>query len=638
MTYTEAVEFLYQLRLFGLKLGLDNTLRLAELAGRPQDRLRFVHVAGTNGKGSTCAMLESIYRAAGLRVGLFTSPHLVSFTERIQINRECISQETVSQLVEDLRGVDEISPTFFEAVTVMALKYFDAQRCDLVIWETGLGGRLDATNIVTPLASVITNVQLDHQQWLGQTIPEIAREKAGIIKPNVPVITGSEDTDALEIIRNIAHERHAPLTILSRADADAMGRYEIALAGEHQKMNAAVAAQTVRVLDSIIPVPDDAIRRGLKETHWDGRWQKLLRPNGQTIVLDGAHNPAGAETLAAAWRREFNGKHGALILGSMRDKDCAAICRTLAPIASKIFLTPVGSERSADPAALAEFCRTASPKASITICKSLADAFAQAANEPAVVVAGSLYLVGQAMEELGLAPRAQESALNEYVGKPKIRAVTFDMGGTLMEPWPSVGHVYAKVAAAHGVQASPEILNQRFAAAWKAKTNFRHEKSDWAALVDATFSGLCRTPPSQSFFPELFDAFADASAWKVFDDVIPCLERLRRDGIKLGVISNWDDRLRPLLKKLGLDKYFDSIVISCEAAEPKPARKIFRTAARQLGVTPHEILHIGDSPAEDIKGARAAGFQALLLTRGAAAEAGRTIGTLAELDVHAQAK
>src|SRR5438093_9463104 len=205
MTYPQAVQFLYDLRLFGLKLGLENTFKLAARAGNPQDRLRFIHVAGTNGKGSTCAMLESIYRAAGLRVGLFTSPHLVSFGERIQVNRELISETEIVRLVTEMQPLlkefpPAAHPTFFEVVTVMALRYFAEQRCDLVIWETGLGGRLDATNIVTPLASVITNIGLDHQQWLGDTLEKIAAEKAGIIKSGVPVVTAAEQPEVLAVI------------------------------------------------------------------------------------------------------------------------------------------------------------------------------------------------------------------------------------------------------------------------------------------------------------------------------------------------------------------------------------------------------------------------------------------------------
>src|SRR5580658_9858383 len=231
MTYSQAIEFLYGLRLFGMKLGLDNTRRLAAAMGNPHERLRFIHVAGTNGKGSTCAMLESIYRAAGLRTGLFTSPHLVSFAERIQVDRQLISQEDVARLTQETREAieacgAEAPPTFFEVVTVMALKYFAEQKCDLVIWETGLGGRLDATNIVTPLASVITNVQLDHQQWLGETLPEIAGEKAGIIKNDVPIITGTEDAAALRIIVETAQKRHAPLSVVTPTDGRTMDQFE----------------------------------------------------------------------------------------------------------------------------------------------------------------------------------------------------------------------------------------------------------------------------------------------------------------------------------------------------------------------------------------------------------------------------
>src|SRR5271163_277038 len=187
--------------MFGANFGLENTLKLAALAGNPQSKLRFIHVAGTNGKGSTCAMLEGIYRAAGLRVGLFTSPHLVSFRERMQVNRELIPEAEVARLVGELRAANgEQETTLFEFATVMALKFFAEQKCDLVIWETGLGGRLDATNIVTPLASVITNIAFDHQQWLGGTLEKIAAEKAGIIKPKIPVATATNEPEALQVI------------------------------------------------------------------------------------------------------------------------------------------------------------------------------------------------------------------------------------------------------------------------------------------------------------------------------------------------------------------------------------------------------------------------------------------------------
>jgi putative hydrolase of the HAD superfamily len=196
-----------------------------------------------------------------------------------------------------------------------------------------------------------------------------------------------------------------------------------------------------------------------------------------------------------------------------------------------------------------------------------------------------------------------------------IRAVTFDVGGTLIEPFPSVGHVYSEVAAQHGVRVSPEVLNERFAAAWKAKKNFGHSMQDWSDLVDETFAELSSVPPSRTFFPQLYRAFSEAGAWHVFDDVFLCLERLRERGFRLAVISNWDERLVPLLEAIGLAKFFDATAVSIEVGEPKPGRRIFDFAQRELGIGAAHILHVGDAPVEDVNGARAAGFEALLLKR-----------------------
>jgi dihydrofolate synthase/folylpolyglutamate synthase len=654
MSYPEAIQFLYDLQLFGMKLGLENTVRLAALAGNPQSGLRFVHVAGTNGKGSTCAMLEGVYRAAGLRVGLFTSPHLVSFAERIQVDREPVSGRDVARLVEGLRAILEggamagASPTFFEAVTVMALQYFAERRCELVIWETGLGGRLDATNIVTPLASVITNIQFDHQQWLGDTLAQIASEKAGIIKPGIPVVTAAADPAALEVISQTARARRAPLTVVAAGSPELRG-FEVGLAGEHQRTNAAVALAVARVLREKIPVPDSAIRAGLKEVRWPGRLQTVRRPGGQIIRLDGAHNPAGARSLAEALPELMPpgggpaGRGPALILGIMRDKDYAAICRTLAPLASQILLSPVGSDRTADPVLLAGYCREANPRAEVSACASLEAALGRTADAQFVIVTGSIHFVGEAMELLALVPSSSERALNDYHPSPHpppgsagrgnggILALTFDIGGTLIEPWPSVGHVYAQIASRHGLEVPPEALNLRFAAAWRAKGGFSHTRAGWADLVDQTFAGLVETPPSRTFFPALYDAFASASAWRIHEDVLPCLGELRRRGLKLGAISNWDERLRPLLRELKLDVWFDSIVVSAEAGRPKPDPALFQRAAGELRTAPASILHVGDSLREDFEGARAAGFRSLWLRRGEFARPGREISGLNEV-------
>jgi dihydrofolate synthase/folylpolyglutamate synthase len=430
MNYAEAIQYLYDLRLFGLKFGLENTFKLAAAAGNPQNQLRFIHVAGTNGKGSACAMLESIYRAAGLRVGLFTSPHLVSFSERIQVNRDQISRADVARLVARTRDliaeaglasgapanssapVESGCPTFFEVVTIIALQYFAEQRCDLVVWETGMGGRLDATNIVSPLASVITNVQLDHQKWLGQTIPAIAREKAGIIKPHIPVITAADDLAALEVISTAAAACQAPLTVVTEPRSTVRS-FEIGLSGAHQQINAALALAVVHALRQTIPVPESAIRHGLKSVQWAGRLQVVHR-GPQVVLLDGAHNPAGAATLSASLRAMFPGRRPALILATMDDKDYTSISRILAPLASKIFLAPISSERTADPRLLLECCRQANPSAPLLSFGNLSAALDYAAAEPFVVITGSLYFVGEAMELLDLASASAERALNEY--------------------------------------------------------------------------------------------------------------------------------------------------------------------------------------------------------------------------------
>jgi len=420
VTYSEAIKFLYGLQVFGAKPGLESTVELTALAGNPQDRLRFIHVAGTNGKGSTCAMLESIYRAAGLRVGLFTSPHLVSFRERIQVNRQLIPESDIARLVAGLRGLPRHGvATLFEFTTVMALKFFTEQKCDLVIWETGLGGRLDATNIVTPLASVITNIALDHQEWLGDTLEKIAAEKAGIIKPGIPVVTAVNESAALAIIAKIARERHAPLTGVKVADQGSSGLpQDLPLAGEHQKQNAALALATVEVLQQHIPVAEKAIRIGLAEVSWPGRLQLVQRANGQKILLDGAHNLAGAEVLGQALAKHFPAEKRTLILGILQDKDWRQICRKLSPLAGKIIAVPVASKRTASPDELAAECRTANPGAEIVVAQSLKEALQASSRDECVVITGSLYLAGEALELLNLSPAGvSERGLNEWAAK-----------------------------------------------------------------------------------------------------------------------------------------------------------------------------------------------------------------------------
>jgi dihydrofolate synthase / folylpolyglutamate synthase len=419
VTYREAVQFLTDLQLFGSNFGLERAFKLAELAGSPQQQLRFIHVAGTNGKGSVCAMLESIYRAHGLRVGLYTSPHLVTFRERIQVNRSLISEADVARLASDVqKWLPHFSaerPTFFEAATVMALRYFAEQRCDLVIWETGLGGRLDATNIVTPVASVITNVQFDHEKWLGPTLADIAREKAGIIKPGVPVITAVDDFQALSVLARTAAENRAPLTVVS---PETLGFYAhligaCALHGPHQQVNAAVALATVDALRRHWPVTEEECRTGLGNVSWHGRFQRLQRGR-QEIIIDGAHNPDGAAALVGTVRHSFEGEPLTVIAGILEDKNWQAVIDLLASVATELVLVPVNTPRTCQPETLREFVAQRRPELKVRAEPSLETALASVQSAPRVIIAGSLYLIGEALERLEPGAHASERALNDW--------------------------------------------------------------------------------------------------------------------------------------------------------------------------------------------------------------------------------
>jgi dihydrofolate synthase/folylpolyglutamate synthase len=439
MTYAEALDYLHGLAIFGARFGLETTRRMAAAAGNPHERLQFIHVAGTNGKGSTCAMLESIYRAAGLRVGLFTSPHLVSFRERIQVNRQLISEADVARLVEEVIGnqclviseqgraelppsatqsliTNHSPPTLFEFVTVVALKYFAEQRCDVVIWETGLGGRLDATNIVTPLASVITNIALDHQHWLGDTLAQIAAEKAGIIKSGVPVLTAADAPEAVAVIREVAEQNRAPISLVTdelNAGSETGAPVALPLRGAHQRRNAALAAAVVQALQGTLPVSEAALRRGLETVQWAGRLQ-VANVGGREFILDGAHNLAGVHALVTALKCDLSDRPFALVLGMLADKECDFMGRELAPLAQRIATVRVASVRSLASETLAEHCRQANPSAFVSAHESVAEALAALAGEPRVVIAGSLYLIGEALERLGLGAAAGERSLNEW--------------------------------------------------------------------------------------------------------------------------------------------------------------------------------------------------------------------------------
>lgn len=406
--------------------GLAKPLKLAELLGNPQSRLQFIHVAGTNGKGSTCAFLESIYREHGLRVGLYTSPHLVRFGERIQVNRTPIDESEVIRLTEKVMPLcaqfpSEDRPTFFEVVTAMALVHFAEQRCDLVIWETGLGGRLDATNIVRPLASVITSIGKDHEQWLGSTLTSIAREKAGIIKSQIPTLTTVTESEPLEVIRQTARTQASPLIEVdeSRVEETLKNISSLPLLGQHQRRNAALAWETVRCLRSQWNIADSTCVAGLEKARWPGRFQ--IHKEGERIwILDGAHNPEGTQALQKTFCSYFPNQTATLIVGMLRDKHPSIMLEHLMPVANRVILTPVQSHRSLTSTELRDLYRNAKTPIQWEIYESLSEAIRSAPVSGIVLIAGSLYLIGEALEILRLSssPQADERSLNEWSPRP----------------------------------------------------------------------------------------------------------------------------------------------------------------------------------------------------------------------------
>lgn len=419
MSYAEAIAYLQGLTQFGMRPGLARMSEMAALAGNPQQSLRFIHVAGTNGKGSTCAFLDRIYRESGLRVGLYTSPHLVRFNERIQVNGVPIGDLDLARTVEKLRPFaksqqDAEPPTFFEFATLMALDFFRSQKVALVIWETGLGGRLDATNIVTPLASVITNIQFDHEKWLGHTLTEIAGEKAGIIKTGVPVLTATDNQEALDVIRRTAERKSAPLTALTQVELETLCPVDVPLPGSHQRLNAGLAVATVRRLGDVIPARENAIAAGVSRTQWPGRMQFVKLSGGQELLLDGAHNVAGVDAFCHTLDR-LPSKPSALIVGMLDDKDLKQMVAMLAKQAPRIYVVPVQSLRTAPPDKLATLFRSQSTNLQVHECASLASALEQAKDESLVAICGSLYLIGEALS-LSEGSRS-DHALNDW--KPR---------------------------------------------------------------------------------------------------------------------------------------------------------------------------------------------------------------------------
>jgi len=394
----------------GVQPGLERMERLLAALGNPERGLRCLHVAGTNGKGSVCAFAESMLRASGHRVGLYTSPHLVEFAERIRINGVNASAQEIAIGINRLREVtagwsEAEQPTFFELVTALAFELFARAGCEVVVLETGLGGRLDATNLAPKVACAITPIALDHAEWLGDTLGKIACEKAGILRPGVPAVTGLQEAEAAEVLSSAAAELGTPLQWIN----EPLPRTTLlGLAGSHQRHNAALALGLVRAAG--FELSDEAVASGLASVAWPGRFHRLL---GGKLILDGAHNVHAARQLVATWREEFGGQRCRLIFGALTDKNPEALLAELAPLAEEIFLVPVASARGGDPKDLAELSVSFGVPTYLFASLGAAMAFVESFDAPPqapVLLTGSLFLVGEALALLsgaGVPPRSQ---------------------------------------------------------------------------------------------------------------------------------------------------------------------------------------------------------------------------------------
>jgi dihydrofolate synthase / folylpolyglutamate synthase len=415
MTYKQALAWLYGLQRFGIKLGLENTRRLLDELGlgsarasralfgaSPNTSTKVIHVAGTNGKGSVCAMIDSVCRAQGYHTGLFISPHLVTFRERIRVKGEMISENAVAAgltMIRDLIADWDPHPTFFEVTTMLALKHFGDAKIEIAILETGLGGRLDATNAVQSDVSVITPIALDHEKWLGHTLAEIAGEKAGIIKPGVPVVSAPQQPQAEEVICARAAECGSPVQFVNETYQGSL----VALRGDHQKQNAAIAIAAIRAAN--IELDEKAIVHGLTAIEWPARFQKW----DERTIIDGAHNPGAARILTQTWREVFGDQKATLVLAVLSDKDLRGICEALVPIADSILLPKIRSERAAAPEELAKLLSDISPSVLHSITPNVADALMLArANLKPILITGSLHFAGEVLAHLQGQPAAFE--------------------------------------------------------------------------------------------------------------------------------------------------------------------------------------------------------------------------------------
>lgn len=391
MTYGEAIDWLFSTQMFGIKLGLDGPRRLLkEFLAFPDHGVKVIHVAGTNGKGSTCAIIDAIARSAGRRTGLFTSPHLIDYRERIRVSGQEIPEARCAEMLSELRELCaslEPHPTFFEITLAVAMRWFRETACELIILETGMGGRLDATTAVPADVCVITPIGLDHTQWLGETLEEIAAEKAGIMVAGKPTVSSPQEAAALAVLERHANETRSPFFAI----AAPLTGYHIALSGTHQQWNAALALAALE--KAAVPLSADVVRHGLARVSWPGRFEEI-QPH---VFLDGAHNPHAARVLVETWKSVKGKTRPTLLFSAVSSKDIAGTIAPLAALADRIFICPVDTPRATPPAEIAATLPPGAPPCELfaDFSAALAAAPPATASQP-LLIAGSLFLVGEA--------------------------------------------------------------------------------------------------------------------------------------------------------------------------------------------------------------------------------------------------
>jgi dihydrofolate synthase/folylpolyglutamate synthase len=414
LSYKEAIQYLYGLQKYGIKFGLSKTANLLKAFDNPHRGQKYIHIAGTNGKGSVAAMMESILHKSGLRVGFYSSPHLVRFTERFRINGEEAAPEKVAAIAGELIKVIRPGspPTFFEVITAMALIYFARENVDICIMEVGMGGRLDATNVIRPMVSLITNISLEHQFFLGSRLLDIAKEKGGIIKQGVDMVTAVTQPPVIRLFESICAEKKASLWRVGKdvryrskgsrfsywgLDRNFKG-VELGLKGRFQARNAALSLAAIEVLERKgYAFSSRDMVEGLKDTNWPGRMHVVSQE--PLIVLDGAHNPKAITELAHSIRSEFSYRWLILVIGVMEDKDLGKILKGILPMADYVFYTRPEYYRSASPERLMGEGLRLGKKGTMVpkICDALDRARKVAGPADMILVSGSLFTVGEAM-------------------------------------------------------------------------------------------------------------------------------------------------------------------------------------------------------------------------------------------------